>query len=467
VSGERNGLEDARELALAREDFLGPHPSPSLGRGYDLYLAGLDLTEAAVRWVHQGFEPNLDDPDDWPEPISDAFQSSWVSFLHRKLGAEGFRRMYRQDRSESAFAYQREWRAELSRLARIQRARIESEEAASRASYRGVDFHRGFNFAYSNSRENGYPTLRSRRSLEALRELGANAVALVPYGFSDEQDLTAIRRAGDSIRTESDESLRVAARDARELGLAVMLKPQLWVSYRVWPSGIDFETEADWERWFHCYRRWILPYAALAEELRVDVFCLGTELTRAALEHPDRFRSLIADVRRVYFGPLTYAANWYDEFEQVLFWDQLDLIGLDNYYPLARNPEAAETELRAGAAATAERIERATQRFEKPVLFTEAGFPSLETAGLGPPAPSERGPRDLARQALLYRITFETYWDKPWFAGVYWWKWFSDPDNAGPDGDVWTPRGKPAEHVIREWFTRAARPSLRSVTDHD
>ena len=94
------------------------------------------------------------------------------------------------------------------------------------------------------------------------------------------------------------------------------------------------------------------------------------------------------------------------------------------------------------------------------MIFTEVGFPSVGAAGTGN---HEGSPTDLERQALLYRITFETYWSRPWFHGFYWWKWFSDPGNAGPGGDVWTPRGKPAEGVVADWYgkpsPRARRPS--------
>ena len=289
-------------------------------------------------------------------------------------------------------------------------------------------------------------------SLKELRDLAANAVALVPYGFTSPVHRTAIRRAGSSISTENDESIRVATAAARRLGLRVMMKPQIWLSYQDWPSDIDFETDQEWNAWFESYESWILSYALLAEELRVDLFCVGSELTHSALERPEKIREIIAKVRRVYQGPLTYAANWYEEFESLTFWDALDVAGLDNYYPLAKGADADEEQLRVAA----ERIEAVALRVGQPVVFTEVGFPSVRAAGT---AKHEGSPTDLERQALLYRVTFETYWSRPWFYGFYWWKWFSDPANAGSGGDVWTPRGKPAERVVADWY---AKPSPRA-----
>jgi len=451
-----NGIDAAREMGFLIEEALGPSRLPHLARGLELALAGPEGLVAASRLFYQGFEPDLERLEALPDAVYEPFAASWVSFLRERLGLEGFLALYRGETALLS-GLSREWRSALALEAQARETRFAAEAAASRAAYRIPGFQKGVNYAYSNDRENGYATDRSRRSLAALDRLGANAIALVPYGFSSPARLSEIRRAGKSLSTESDESLRVAVRQARALRLGVLLKPQIWVGADLWPSSIDFTTDGDWERWFRSYEDWILPYALAAEELRVDLFCVGTELTHAALEHPQRFRKLIDRIRRIYQGPLTYAANWHQEFEQVGFWDAVDFIGLDNYYPLAESPLAEERELRAGATAVAARVEAVAARESRPVLFTEVGFPSLRSAGLSASAAKnlERQP-DLERQALLYRITMETYWSRPWFAGLYWWKWFSDPANAGPAGDLWTPRGKPAQAVLSDWFGRAA-----------
>ena len=45
------------------------------------------------------------------------------------------------------------------------------------------------------------------------------------------------------------------------------------------------------------------------------------------------WRSLIAHVRNIYHGKLTYAAN-FDQYYEVGFWDALDVIGINAYFPL-------------------------------------------------------------------------------------------------------------------------------------
>ena len=111
------------------------------------------------------------------------------------------------------------------------------------------------------------------------------------------------------------------------------MKPQIWVG-GAWPGAVDFVTEAEWDHFFTTYERWITHYARMAESQHVAALCIGTELVHATLKHPDRWRELIARLRRVYTGRLTYAANWGQEFENITFWRDLDVVGLNSYYPL-------------------------------------------------------------------------------------------------------------------------------------
>ena len=464
-SADRKGLDGAEEVGLLLDRAWGSPAQPYLRTGFARLLAGLAHEGEARRFVDLGFPPELrrlvatDERESlaYPDQVYRAFSASWVSLLRERLGTKAFRGYYtgvdKLDLDEWD-EWERIWQRRLDGGPRA-RAKPRATQSGSRGPR---FFHMGFNYAYSNGRDNGYPTARSRESLEELRGLGANAVALVPYGFSSPDRKTEIRHAGDSIRTESDESVRVATADARRLGFRVMLKPQIWLSSQDWPNEIDFDSDEDWHAWFESYESWILSYALLAEELQVDLFCVGTELTHPALEQPERFRQVISNVRRIYHGPLTYAANWYEEFEKVSFWDAVDLVGLDNYFPLVDNAGASEDELRAAARSVADRVEAVARRAGKPVIFTEVGFPSVRAAGTDD---HEGSDPDLERQALLYRIIFETYWPRSWFYGLYWWKWFSDPTNAGPGGDAWTPRGKPAEGVVAEWF---AKPLPRANT---
>jgi hypothetical protein len=37
---------------------------------------------------------------------------------------------------------------------------------------------------------------------------------------------------------------------------------------------------------------------------------------------------------------------------------------------------------------------------------------------------------------------------------MYWWQWSPDPNDGGPDDTGYTPHGKPAEQILRSWYSR-------------
>ena len=253
---ETDGLDGAEEVGLLLDRLRGGPVERYVRAGYSRMLAGLSFEKEAARFAYLGFPPELgrlaatDNRQSlgFPEAVYRAYAASWVSFLQTHMTSEEFRQYYigvgehRLEKQEQA------WRRLLERDAARYAEGFAEEAELSRASYSNAKaFHKGFNYAYTNSRDSGYPTTRSLESFEGLRNLKANAVALVPYGFSSPDHRTEIRRAGSSISTESDESIRVATADARRLGLRVMLKPQIWLSYQDWPSDIDFETNQEWD----------------------------------------------------------------------------------------------------------------------------------------------------------------------------------------------------------------------------
>ncbi len=91
---------------------------------------------------------------------------------------------------------------------------------------------------------------------------------------------------------------------------------------------------------------------------------------------------LIQNVRKIYKGKLTYAAN-YDNYQEVDFWDQLDFIGINAYFPLRSPTEdlPPKTELLAKFEKNWKNIFTKINQFKKnknlknkPLLFTELGY---------------------------------------------------------------------------------------------
>src|SRR5262245_6169237 len=81
----------------------------------------------------------------------------------------------------------------------------------------------GFNVIVAPNHPFG--SVSARQSLAAAKHAGARAVAIVPFFWQSDPQHSGIRRGADM----PDDELRAAIRDARALGLKVMLKPHVWV----------------------------------------------------------------------------------------------------------------------------------------------------------------------------------------------------------------------------------------------
>ncbi len=281
-----------------------------------------------------------------------------------------------------------------------------------------------------------YGSEQAREMLRTLPEYGVDAIALVPYGWTRSHP-PSIRVPRPEHSFESDVGIEDLSRLAHQLGIKVMLKPHLGGR-----SRLELSTPQDRARWFAEYGTFLEHYARLATRIHADLFCLGVEMEKVS-DYEAEWRRLAARVRVLYPGPLVYAANWGSEFETIRFWDALDYIGLDNYYPL---PDDLSTE------AAVERIGTVQRRFNRPVVFTEAGF-SGYAAPQRQPWDETPGPLAPEQQARCYEALFRAFYNKPWFYGVYWWKVGTNGYGGAADGSH-TPWRKPAMGVVKRWYTQ-------------
>jgi hypothetical protein len=311
------------------------------------------------------------------------------------------------------------------------------KEWASRP-YAKLFFQKGVNF--TAEWPDTYSSEGALQMLARLAQCGVNAVALVPYGFT--------RRGSAEVRFgagwETDEGVAQTAAFAHSLGMKVMLKPQVWVRPG-YPGDLEFDVDRERRRWFDDYWRFLEHYARLAVRIHADLLCVGVEFARLS-RYETEWRGLIARTRQLYPGPLVYAANSGTEFETVRFWDALDYIGLDNYYSL---PDDLNTQ------DVVAKVEAVQEKFRRPVIFTEAGFSSLESPHRQPWDETPRRPSS-EEQARCYEALFRAFYCKPWFQGVYWWKVGSDGHGGLQDAGH-TPWGKPAMEVVSRWYRSKER----------
>jgi len=191
----------------------------------------------------------------------------------------------------------------------------------------------------------------------------------------------------------------------------------------------------------------------MAEEEAVEMFAVGTELVEAQ-KHEARWRELVAKVREVYKGPLIYCANHGSE-EDVAWWDAVDYIGIDAYYPLCASEDPTAAELDAAWAPIIARIAALSERTGRRVIFSEIGYTSVRGTASMPFSWELAGPTDDKAQADCYEALFRNVCPQPWFDGLILWSWqIERADNPYRARDF-TPEGKPAEGIVRNWFARS------------
>lgn len=310
-------------------------------------------------------------------------------------------------------------------------------------------FHNGVSFAMANGLEIGYHAPGVDDQLAHLRRLGADAVSLMPFAYQPTPSAPGLRFLNRHPASETDVGLIHAARRAHAAGFRVLWKPHIWVSHHSWPGEIAMASEQDWRAWFRSYRRFVLHHAVLAQWTGAELFSVGVELGRT-VERETEWRHLIAAARRIYRGPMTYAGNWWGDYDRVPFWDALDLVGVDAYFPLASTTDAGDAELAAGVRRAMTAMRQVAERTGKPILLTEVGFAARRGAWISPH--EEGGELSEEHQARAYRVFLDTLGRPPWLAGLYVWKVFSHrrAEHRGrPDFRL---LGRPAEAVVASYF---------------
>jgi hypothetical protein len=302
----------------------------------------------------------------------------------------------------------------------------------------------------------GYGTAAFARSLDESAAMGATWVAITPFGRVRDLSGTGVDLSFEAPFAENRAAIRRAIAMAHSRGLRVLLVPHLWVESGEWRALIDPKTDAGWARWAASYRAFLLAWAAVAEETHVELFSAGVELRSwVTTARAPSFRAILRDVRSAYHGLLTYSANW-DDVDQAIILGDLDVIGVNAFFPLAEKEGADDATLLAGARAVRDKMHALAEAWRKPVLFTEIGYTTRPDPAVRPwewPDTMKDVHPDQAAQAAAYRALLAPLLDEPDFAGFFVWRVYSDPDDVSQEAEWgFSPRGKLSELVMRDAF---------------
>ncbi len=301
----------------------------------------------------------------------------------------------------------------------------------------------------------GYGTPYSAALLDELARMGASWISITPFGRIWSLDSTAIAMDFEAPYEDNRVAIRAMVRQAHARGLRVMVIPHLWVETGGWRGEIDPGSPEGWDAYQESYRRFVTAWARDAALAGADAFSIGVECKSWSGRFGAYWRTLIEEVRAVFPGVLTYSANW-DEADSVLFWDQLDLVGINAFYPLADHSAATYEEYVAGARAIVPDVRDLAETLQMPVLFVEVGYTTRRDAAVEPwlwPDGMENVVVDEDEQARALSAMFEAFLPHDWFAGFLVWRYYANLDDVSQEA-IWgfSPHAKRAEPMLVEVF---------------
>ncbi len=316
------------------------------------------------------------------------------------------------------------------------------------------------NLAHLHSRGLGYGSAACAGQLERMAAAGINAVALTPFAYQGDLSGHTLMWGSELDDSLTDADLVGCIQQAHALGMKVCLKPHIW-SRSFWSGGKSRQDLApkNVAAWHAAYGAYILHLAALCQAHQVELLCLGLEYLQLAEDPGGHWKTLASKVRQIYTGQLTYAANWWKEYEVFGAWDEVDLIGINAYFPLSEADDPSEDTLLAGWQPHLQAIQAVTRG--RPFILTELGLRAQKGAAAKPWDHGLKGPRDDALQARYYQATLRAFEGQPGYQGLLFWKWFTDHDQGEPD--PYAPTGREAEQVLARHWSPSEAPETQPI----
>ena len=336
-----------------------------------------------------------------------------------------------------------------------------------------IPIHRGMTFGYY-ARNGYYSSAAARQEVDRMASLNIDWVCLVAIVLQD--TFASTRQYRDFKMTPADDELRDIIDYIHAKHMHVQLRPMLecWdgaqrlqISFPREETVIPGKPMDHWSRWFASLTERTLHYGAVAQRAGCEAFGLDSELDHTVWQQK-YWKQVVAAARSVFTGHLTTGHTAGIDFlaelrDQPDHWfRQLDSLGVSFYHPVSDKPGATLAEMRVRVQDKLDYYRQVAAVYGKPFYLAECGCCSTAGATLKPYGWDNPGGYDGEEQARYLEAVLSTFWDEPWWMGLYWWKWDEQNDRPwlrdDPRGDkgfpVW---GKPAAAVMQRWFGRPER----------
>lgn len=304
----------------------------------------------------------------------------------------------------------------------------------------------------------GYGTRATEETLDELVEEGVTWIAITPFGRLWDLRTTFIDMDFEAPYEENRLAVRRMIRQAKARGLGVLVVPHLWIDMPdLWRGQIEQGSDERWREYQEAFSAFIVAWARDAAEAGADMLSIGVECKSFSGRFDAFWAEHIRRVRAVFPGYLTYSANW-DEAHDVVFWDQIDLIGINAFYPLSDHADSTDAEYLAGARRAMHDVRGLARLWRMPVVLVEIGYTTRADAAVEPwlwPDAMSDVEIDEREQARALGALLDAFVGEPWLAGVFVWRYYADRDDISQEA-IWgySPRLKRAMDVLRFSFAQ-------------
>ena len=282
-----------------------------------------------------------------------------------------------------------------------------------------MEYIKGVTFA-PFSRKGAFEGESVRKSFDMMIEgTGANFVIFVPTGHQETAQSEDIAFLTD--KNVADDELISMIDYAHKKGVRVALKPTVNCLNGTWRAHINFfdedvPCEPKWGNWFMSYTEFQCHYAKIAQLTGCEMFIAGCEMVQTQ-RRENEWRKLIADIKDVYSGPVSYNTDKYQE-HNVKWWDAVDVISSSGYYPI----DDWEKQL--------DRIEPVVKKFNKPFFFAECGCMATSGSAKVPNDWGVKGDINTKEQGDWYQAMFDAAMKRDWVSGFCLWSWSGKPETV-------------------------------------
>lgn len=290
--------------------------------------------------------------------------------------------------------------------------------------------------------EEDYPY---KQAIDEIDDLGARSISLFITNYQEDVRTNYIYINQRAVEVNQ---LTEIVNYAHRHGLSVFLFPTLHIQHLGYKEWRGVLAPKDPEVWWENYFRLMQFYIHFAQQNRVEMLSIGSELCSLESDYK-HWNRIVSYARHNYDGLLTYSANW-DHYHDISFMKDLDYMGINAYFRLTEKMDPKLNEIVAAWKPARKRIEDAFKEYNKPLLFTEIGYLSVDGTNHDPWNYFSTAKLDLQEQADCYEA-FVRVWDPPppFLHGVYFYNWWGQ---GGPTDRDYTPRGKPSEKILRRWY---------------